>query len=342
MIKYLRSIIYFVFSALLLIAYSSSYSDEKYEINKKSIVLGALKFPSHAASFIAYEKGYFNDENLLIKFKYYDSAYSMANALISKDIDFAITAITPELVNNAIGANESIKIFGGMLKEDEKNSQLILSSTESYKNGLNSIKAFKNYNDTLFGVTSKGSTFHYMAYKIYESLGIKNLPIVVLNDVTTIKEKLKKNAISSMTIISGIGNELIDNNEAKAIGTIFDIIPNYQITVMFTSKKLLDNERKIVKKFKKAIKKGARDYNHAFIDQMSTEKEKSEIVLILKKYIYPNLSQQEAEKMIENGAMRLTPNKRINMDSIDDQLKFFENEGLIPNDVKSSDIVSDL
>ncbi|WP_203250236.1 hypothetical protein, partial [Cysteiniphilum marinum] len=64
MIKYLRSIIYFVFSALLLIAYLPSYSDEKYESNKKSIVLGALKFPSHAASFIAYEKGYFNDENL--------------------------------------------------------------------------------------------------------------------------------------------------------------------------------------------------------------------------------------------------------------------------------------
>ncbi len=317
-----------------------AYKGDKY--NGREIILGALKFPSHAASFIAYEKGYFKKEKLIVKFRYYDSAYAMANGLIVGDIDFAITAITPELVNNASGINEKIKIFGSMLKEDAQNGQLILSSVKDYNNGLTNIKAFNNYNNTLFGLTSKGSTFHYMAYKIYEKLDIANLPIKVLNDVTTIKEQLKRNTISSMTIIPGVGKQMVNNNDAKIIGKIFDIIPDYQITVMFTSITLIKNHKELVRAFKKALEKGANDYNEALVDRKSSDKEKVDVIAILKRYVYPDLSQQQAEQLIKEGAMRLSPESKLNMANINDQLNFFEHEGLTPKGIKASDIAFNL
>ncbi|WHN65228.1 hypothetical protein [Cysteiniphilum sp. QT6929] len=245
-------------------------------------------------------------------------------------------------INKLLGSYEKIKIFGSMLKEDAQNSQLILSSVKDYNNGLTNIKAFNNYNNTLFGLTSKGSTFHYMAYKIYEKLDIANLPIKVLNDVTTIKEQLKRSTISSMTIIPGVGKQMVNNNDAKIIGKIFDIIPDYQITVMFTSITLIKNHKELVRAFKKALEKGANDYNEALVDRKSSDKEKVDIIAILKRYVYPGLSQQQAEQLIKEGAMRLSPESKLNMANINDQLNFFEHEGLTPKGIKASDIAFNL
>ncbi len=56
--------------------------------------LGALRFTSHSAGFIAYEKGYFKDEGIDLKFKYFQAAQPVAVAIASGDVDFGVTALT--------------------------------------------------------------------------------------------------------------------------------------------------------------------------------------------------------------------------------------------------------
>ncbi len=65
------------------------------------ITVGALRFTSHAPSFVAFEKGYFTDEGLEVEFKFFQAAQPMAVAIASGDVDFGITAISGGLINLA-------------------------------------------------------------------------------------------------------------------------------------------------------------------------------------------------------------------------------------------------
>ena len=65
------------------------------------ITVGALRFTSHAPSFIAFERGYFADEGLEVNFEFFQAAQPMAVAIASGDVDFGITAISGGLINLA-------------------------------------------------------------------------------------------------------------------------------------------------------------------------------------------------------------------------------------------------
>ena len=49
----------------------------------RKIAVGALRFTSHAGSFVAYERGYFSDAGLEVEFKFFQAAQPMAVAIAS-------------------------------------------------------------------------------------------------------------------------------------------------------------------------------------------------------------------------------------------------------------------
>ena len=48
---------------------------------KRKITVGALRFTSHSASFVALERGYFADAGLDVEFKFFQAAQPMAVAI---------------------------------------------------------------------------------------------------------------------------------------------------------------------------------------------------------------------------------------------------------------------
>ncbi len=65
------------------------------------IAVGALRFTSHSASFVAFERGYFKQHGLEVEFKFFQAAQPMAVAIASGDVDFGVTAISGGLINLA-------------------------------------------------------------------------------------------------------------------------------------------------------------------------------------------------------------------------------------------------
>ena len=65
------------------------------------VTVGALRFTSHAPSFIALERGYFADEGLEVELKFFQAAQPVAVAIASGDIDFGVTALTGGFFNLA-------------------------------------------------------------------------------------------------------------------------------------------------------------------------------------------------------------------------------------------------
>ena len=79
---------------------SSAFSMPSIASSKK-IKVGALRFTSHSASFIAKERGYFEQAGLDVEFEFFQAAQPMAVAVASGDIDYAVTAISGGLISLA-------------------------------------------------------------------------------------------------------------------------------------------------------------------------------------------------------------------------------------------------
>ena len=292
------------------------------------IPVGALRFTSHAPSFIAFERGYFAEEGLDVTFEYFQAAQPMAVAIASGDVDFGITAISGGLIN--LAEKGAIKVVGGGLQEEPGvDGQMILVSKAAYDAGVTSPAQLKGKS---FGITQTGSSFHYIAHKIADKEGFdrSELTLRPLQKVGAIIGALKTGQIDAWAIVPHIAKPLAEGPEIEAIGMVADYIPAYQVTTVFTSTANTVDKPDLVKRFLAAFSKGAADFNAALIDKTTTEEEAEALVQLLHKYVNNDEPYEKAAPSIRSGAMRINEGAKLNMASIADQLAWFQSEKLVP------------
>lgn len=299
----------------------------------RKITVGALRFTSHSASFVALERGYFADAGLDVEFKFFQAAQPMAVAIASKDIDYAVTAISGGLVS--LAQKGAIKVIGGALSEEEGiDGQKILASNGAHAAGLTSPAELDGKS---WAVTQAGSSFHYMGSKISAAEGA-TLKYKPLQKVGAIIGALKSSQIDAWSIVPHIAKGLGGAGAVQIIGDVADYIPDYQVTTVFTSADNAANERAATEGFVKAFSAGAADFNAALVDK--TEGDGTDMVKLIHKYVYADREFAKAEKSIRAGSMRINQGAALNVTSVEDQLNWFKSEGLIDGDV-STDMLLD-
>ncbi|MAL80255.1 MAG: ABC transporter substrate-binding protein [Sneathiella sp.] len=302
------------------------------------ITVGALRFTSHAPSFVAYEKGYFTDEGLEVEFKFFQAAQPMAVAIASGDVDFGITAISGGLIN--LAEKGAVKVIGGGLQEEPGvNGQVILASKGAYDDGLTDPSKLKGRS---FGITQAGSSFHYMAAKIAEKEGFStaDMKLVPLQKVGAIIGALKSGQVDAWSIVPHIGIPLAKGDAVVQIGMVADYIPDYQVTTVFTSTKNAEEKPDLVKRFLAAFSKGADDFNAALVDKTEGEDGANAMITLIHKYVYADQPIEKAAPSIQNGAMRMNKGAALNMTNITDQLDWFKAEGLVSKDIAIETLVN--
>lgn len=298
------------------------------------LTVGALRFTSHAASFVAYERGYFSDEGLDVEFKFFQAAQPMAVAIASGDADYAVTAISGGLVS--LAEKGATKVIGGALSEEKGiDGQLILASNAAYEAGLTSPAQLDGKS---FGITQAGSSFHYMGAKIAAAEGVE-VTFKPLQKVGAIIGALKSGQIDAWSIVPHIAKALAGGGAVQAIGSVADYLPDYQVTTVFTSADNAANERGQTKAFLRAFSLGADDFNAALVDKTAGEEAADDMVRLIHKYVYADKPYEKAERSIRNGAMRINKNAALNMGSVEDQLSWFKSEGLIKDSITSETLV---
>lgn len=295
------------------------------------ITVGALRFTSHAASFVAFERGYFKANGLDVEFKFFQAAQPMAVAIASGDVDFGVTAISGGLIN--LAQKGAIRVIGGALTEEKGiDGQFVLVSKKAHDEGVTSVAKLKGRS---FGITQSGSSFHYMASKMAEAEGFsgKDIRFVPLQKVGAIIGALKSGQIDAWSIVPHIAKALAKSPAIISIGKVGDYIPNYQVTTVFTSEKNATGKRDLVTRFLKAFSQGADDFNAALVDKTAGDAAAEDMVKLIHKYVYTSRPYEKAAPSIRNGAMRINKNARLNLGSINDQLRWFQSEGLVSKDV---------
>lgn len=301
------------------------------------INVGALRFTSHAASFVAFERGYFKDAGLDVTFTFFQAAQPMAVAIASGDVDFGVTAISGGLIN--LAAKGAIKVVGGALQEEPGiDGQMILASKKAYDAGLTSPAMLKG---RTFGITQAGSSFQYMAYKIAQKEGFAASEIKVkpLQKVGAIIGALKSEQIDAWSIVPHIAKGLAKGPTIEIIGKVADYIPDYQVTTVFTSAKNAADKRDLVKRFLAAFSKGAADFNAALVDKTAGDKAAEDMVKLIHKYVYTSRPFEKAAPSIRNGSMRINQNAKLNLTNVKDQLSWLQAEGLVSKDITIDTLV---
>ena len=300
----------------------------------RKIKVGALRFTSHSGSFIAFERGYFNEAGLDVEFKFFQAAQPMAVAIASGDIDYAVTAVSGGLIS--LAQKGAIKVIGGALSEETGiDGQKILASDAAFKAG---VTAPKNLDGKTWGMTQAGSSFHYMGSKIAATEGIE-LRFKPLQKVGAIIGALKSGQIDGWSIVPHIAKPLAKGGAVHIIGNVADYLPNYQVTTVFTSAKNAADERGLTESFLAGFTKGVDDYAAAMIDKTGGDEGINQMVDLIHKYVYVDRPREKAAPSIINGTMRLNKEAALNIASIEDQLNWFKSEGLVDKDIMIDTLV---
>ena len=294
----------------------------------KKVVVGALRFTSHSGSFIAFERGYFADAGLDVELRFFQAAQPMAVAIASGDVDYAVTAVSGGLVS--LADKGAIKVIGGALSEEPGiDGQKILASDAAFQAGLTSPDALDGKS---FGMTTAGSSFHYMGSKIASAEGA-SLSFKPLQKVGAIIGALKSGQVDAWSIVPHIAKPLAGSGAVHIIGSVADYLPNYQVTTVFTSASNASDERELTSAFLGGFSQGVGDYNSTMIDKAGGEDGVNEMVDLIHKYVYTDRPREKAAPSIINGTMRLNEGAALNVASVQDQLEWFQSENLVDGSI---------
>ncbi|MCY6381634.1 ABC transporter substrate-binding protein [Hoeflea prorocentri] len=295
---------------------------------KKKVKVGALRFTSHSGSFIAFERGYFDEAGLDVEFEFFQAAQPMAVAIASGDVDYAVTAMSGGLVS--LAQKGAVKVIGGALSEEDGiDGQKFLVSDAAFQAG---VKTPKDLDGKKFAVTQAGSSFHYMGSKMAEAEGIE-LSFTPLQKVGAIIGAMKSGQVDGWSIVPHIAKPLAGSGAVHIIGNVSDYLPNYQVTTVFTSADKAANERALTESFLAGFSRGVDDYAAAMIDKTGGDEGVNQMVDLIHKYVYVDRPREKAAPSIINGTMRLNKGAALNLASIEDQLTWFKSEGHVKDDV---------
>lgn len=301
---------------------------------RKKITVGALRFTSHAASFVAFERGYFADVDFDVEFKFFQAAQPMAVAIASGDVDFGVTAISGGLIS--LAEKGAIKVVGGALSEEPGiYGQQILASNAAYEAGLVSAA---DLDGKSFGMTQAGSSFHFMGSKIAAAEGA-NLSFKPLQKIGAVIGAIKSGQIDAWSIVPHIAKALETGGAVKIIGSVADYLPDYQVTTVFTSAKNASEEREKTSAFLAAFARGAADFNAALVDKTEGDEARDAMVKLIHKYVYADREYAKAAPSIINGAMRINAGAAMNTRSIQEQIDWFKSESLVKDSVTLDTVV---
>lgn len=301
---------------------------------RKKLRLGALRFTSHAASFIAFERGYFSDVGLDVEFKFFEAAQPMAVAIASGDIDYAVTAISGGLVS--LAGKGAIKVIGGAVSEEKGiDGQKILASNAAHDAGLTDPSKLS---DKIWGVSQFGSSYHYMGGKI-EAAEHLHLSLKPLQKSGALIGALQSNQIDAMAEVPHIAFSVVSEGGAHIIGNISDFIPNYQVTTIFTSTTNAAKERDLTRSFLVGYSRGVADYNAAMVDKTAGDGPMNDVVDLIHKYVYADRPRDKAAVPIIKGSMRMNSDAALNVASVEDQLNWFKSGNFVDSSISIETLV---
>lgn len=300
------------------------------------VTLGALRFTSHGAGFVAFEKGYFAEEGIDLSFKFFQAAQPIAVATASGDVDFGVTGVTGGLMN--LAEKNAIRIVGGVLHETKgTDGMMVLASNQAYDAGLKSMEDLPGHSVSM---TQVGSTFHYMTHLIAKKQGwdMSQFKMVPLQKVGAMIAAIKSGQTDMMIMVPHIGKALVKGGAVKQLGWLNDYA-EYQISTMITSVDNIENKRDMVERFIRAYSRGIDDIHAVMLNPDADPGDVEAMTKMIHKYVYTDRPYEKAAPSIKAGVMYLNKGAALNKSSVEQQMGWFVSERLVDSELTVDQLV---
>jgi NitT/TauT family transport system substrate-binding protein len=150
---------------------------------------------------------------------------------------------------------------------------------------------------------------------------------------------MKSGQVDAWSIVPHIAKPLAGSGAVRIIGDVATYLPGYQVTTVFTSADNAANQRAQTEAFLRAFSAGAADFNAALVDRTAGDAAAEAMVRMLHDYVYADRPYEKAAPSIRDGAMRLNAGAALNVDSVADQLAWFQSEGLVDDHITLQTLV---
>jgi len=109
----------------------------------ESVEIGMLKLTSSAPLFIALEKGFFEDEGLDAKAKWFEAAQPISVATVGGDVQVGATGITASLYNMVAGGEKLVIVADKGREQEGYSSTALLVPSDSEITSIEQLKGKK-------------------------------------------------------------------------------------------------------------------------------------------------------------------------------------------------------
>lgn len=299
------------------------------------LTVGALRFVSNGALFMALEKGFFREQGLEIDLRFFDAAQPIAVAVVSGDIDLGATAFTAGLLN--LAGKGGLKVIAAQAKEQKGyEGNNVLASKAAWDKGLRRLEDLPGHS---LGITQVGSSFHYQIGQIARVKGfdLKRVDLRPLQSLGNMSAAIKGNQVDAIIIAPHIARALVTAGDAKLLGLYSDL-DEYQFGALFASPKAIAGRRPVVQKFVRAYQKGAAEFAGALLrldasGRRISDARSKEAAAMVAKYVAPGQDPQQAAQRVEASTFYVDPQARLDVGDIHKQVAWFKAQGMIDKSV---------
>jgi NitT/TauT family transport system substrate-binding protein len=324
MIKHIASGLAALFAAITLLGNGPAVAAD-------TIKVGVLHLASSGPIFIAKEKGYFAAEGLDAELSYFQAAQPIAVAVVSRDIDFGVTAFTAGFFS--LAGKGGITVIGAQSRE-EPGYHLIayIATNKAYDAGFRSLKDFPGKK---IAITQVGSSFHYSLGLLADKLHfpLASVQLAPLQSLGNMASAVEGNQVDGALMPASVAVPLIEKGKAHLLGWVGKETP-WQLGALFTSPRMVQEHRAIVEKFVRAYQKGAQYFYDQLLAKDASGKvvggpERGDALAIIAKYV--NAKPEQVAKSIAF----IDPQGRLLVGDVYHQVAWYQAQGLLDKSINA-------
>jgi NitT/TauT family transport system substrate-binding protein len=312
-----------VLLAALLLAVTAAGAEAA---DPRKVKVGILKLTSSAPVFVGLDKGFFREAGIEPELVWFQAAQPVAVALAAGDIEVGATGLTAGLFNIVAGG-QKLWVIADKGREWPGHP---LTALVVQKDGP--VQSVADLRGKKVGITTLGSTFHYMLGNLVEQAGLAlgDVEPAPLRTLGAMSEALQTRRVDAILIPQPLAGTTVEKGFGRILHWVGDKLP-YQVAALFASHRFVqDRERAVA--FLRGYVRASRYYHDAVLAGKPGP-QYDEVVAITAKYT------EATPDVIRVGFPYQDRDARLDVPDIARQLAWYHRTGMATRALAPADLV---
>ncbi|MDQ0189831.1 ABC transporter substrate-binding protein [Alicyclobacillus cycloheptanicus] len=297
----------------------------------QTVTVGTTPLVSSAPVFLAEDLGYWKKLGLNVQIKTYEAAGDIDVATAANSLDVSATGITASLFNMwASGKKEYIVADKGRIWPGQ-HFEALVASNQAWNSGLKSVADLKGKK---FGDTTAGSTFDFLLGTMLskDNLSLSDIQDVPLHTTSNVAAAVQTGQVDAAILPQPAANQEISNGKVHLIAWVDDNVKADLLVMAYSPQ--FRTQTDTATKFMEGYLEAVQFYmQHVYHNKNTNDPDLKKALNIISKYT------QQPASVVQSELIYVDPNAEVDPSNIENQLKFYEQNGMVQGSVSVNDMI---